>query len=95
MTAAARRSWRRAVLAMAARIALAACDGAEPPACVPDVATACDCPTGAPGTHVCNADGLEFGACVCSPDAGAADADAGPDASDEIDAPAIDAPAPR
>lgn len=55
---------------LGATIVLAGCGNGEPPLCVPASSEACDCPTGAPGTHVCTADGLDFDACVCAPDAG-------------------------
>jgi hypothetical protein len=50
------------------------------PQCIPSVVAPCSCYTGGPGEKTCSADGLEFGKCVCTPDAGVS-ADADVDAS--------------
>lgn len=57
------------------------------PVCLPGKLVACFCATGAPGERACTADGLDYEACECLPDAGVdGAADAAPDSA-QVDAP--------
>jgi hypothetical protein len=67
------------------------------PICTPAAAQSCWCNRGLAGTQTCHDDGLDYGPCVCNPDAGAdapGVADAGVDAAG-IDAAGVDATSAR
>ena len=61
---------RAIVVIIAMATGLPACGEDSTPACVPATPATCFCPTGGPGQKVCDEEGLDYGACTCSVDAG-------------------------